>query len=50
MVLPEGVAVEGKVLGVEPGGLRLRVTGFITNDAVFERVETFETLVLERLL
>jgi len=25
-------------------------TGFITNDAVFERVKTFETLVLERLL
>jgi predicted nucleic acid-binding protein len=25
-------------------------TGFITNDAVFERVEAFETLVLERLL
>ena len=27
-----------------------RVTGLITNDAVFERVETFETLVLDRLL
>ena len=27
-----------------------RVTGFVTNDAVFERVEHFETLVLERLL
>lgn len=27
-----------------------RVTALITNDAVFERVETFETLVLERLL
>jgi predicted nucleic acid-binding protein len=25
-------------------------TGFITNDAVFERVKTFETLVLDRLL
>lgn len=25
-------------------------TGLITNDAVFERVKTFETLVLERLL
>jgi predicted nucleic acid-binding protein len=25
-------------------------TGFITNDAVFDRVEAFETLVLERLL
>ena len=27
-----------------------RVTGFVTNDAVFERVGNFETLVLERLL
>jgi predicted nucleic acid-binding protein len=26
------------------------VTGFVTNDAVFERVEVFETLVLDRLL
>ena len=26
------------------------VTGLITNDSVFERVETFETLVLDRLL
>jgi hypothetical protein len=26
MVLPEGASVEGKVVGVEPGGLRLRVT------------------------
>ena len=25
-------------------------TGFITNDAVFERVKTFETLMLDRLL
>jgi predicted nucleic acid-binding protein len=25
-------------------------TGFVTSDAVFERVEAFETLVLERLL
>lgn len=27
-----------------------RATGLITNDPVFERVESFETLVLERLL
>jgi predicted nucleic acid-binding protein len=27
-----------------------KVTGFITNDAVFQRVESFETLVLESLL
>ena len=27
-----------------------RATGLITNDAVFERVEAFETLVLDRLL
>jgi predicted nucleic acid-binding protein len=25
-------------------------TGFITNDPVFERIETFETLVLDTLL
>jgi len=25
-------------------------TAFITNDAVFERVKSFETLVLDRLL
>ena len=28
----------------------VRATGLITNDPVFERVELFETLVLERLL
>jgi predicted nucleic acid-binding protein len=27
-----------------------RATGFVTNDAIFERVETFETLVLDQLL
>jgi len=27
-----------------------RATGLITNDAVFERLEAFETLVLEQLL
>jgi predicted nucleic acid-binding protein len=25
-------------------------TGLITNDPIFERIETFETLVLDRLL
>lgn len=29
---------------------RLGVTGFVTNDAVFERVDAFETLVFEKLL
>lgn len=27
-----------------------RATGLVTNDPVFERVETFETLVLDRLV
>ena len=30
--------------------IRALATGFITNDAVFERVEGFETLVLDRML
>ena len=29
---------------------RLGVTGFVTNDAVFKRVDAFETLVFEELL
>ena len=30
--------------------VHVRATGLITNDPVFERVETFETLVLDQLL
>ena len=30
--------------------IQAQATGFITNDIVFERVEAFETLVLDRLL
>jgi predicted nucleic acid-binding protein len=29
---------------------RCQATGFVTNDPVFERLEMFETLVLDRLL
>jgi predicted nucleic acid-binding protein len=30
--------------------VRSRATGLITNDASFERIEAFETLILDRLL
>ena len=31
-------------------GVRSHVTGFVTNDPVFERIDLFETLVLDRAL
>jgi predicted nucleic acid-binding protein len=30
--------------------IRSHATGLVTNDAIFERVEAFETIVLDRLL
>jgi hypothetical protein len=30
--------------------IHAQATGFITNDPIFERLEGFETMILERLL